>query len=154
MKIKSKKNLRVLFLIGSALASYYLWLSLRPVDIVAVHEDGNFSSVLVKNFPITDKGKISWWLKNKDMLKTKYNIPKSASYGNFTITFWLFGDGYKKEGKYDRLCFNDMKKEINCIEKKAVFSVNNDSKNRVIFTVYDGTYLMKKNGEIVKYEYK
>ncbi|WP_439332197.1 DUF943 family protein, partial [Pantoea agglomerans] len=27
---------------------------------MAVHEDGNYSFVLVKKFPITDKGKIDW----------------------------------------------------------------------------------------------
>ncbi|WON78997.1 DUF943 family protein [Serratia sp. UGAL515B_01] len=39
-----------------------LWLLNRPIEIVAVHQDENFSSVLVKNFPITDQGKINWWL--------------------------------------------------------------------------------------------
>lgn len=155
MITKSKKILFGLLLTSCALLGYFFWLSLRPVKIVAVHQDDNFSDVLVKNFPFTDRGKISWWLKNKEILKKKYNIPQPASYGNFTIMFWSFGDGYKEEGKYDRLCFKDMKTKVNCIEKDAIFSVNNDSQNRIHFTVYDGkNYLLKENGEVVEYEYE
>lgn len=128
----------VLLVMAGVLIGYAFWLLLRPVEIVAVHQDDDFSAVLVKSFPLTDKGKISWWMKNKDRLKERYGVPKLAPDGNFYITFWLFGDGYKEEGKYDRLCFDDMDTKINCIEKDAVFSVNNDSRNRIHFTVYDG----------------
>ncbi|MGV3345364.1 DUF943 family protein [Enterobacteriaceae bacterium LUAb1] len=154
MKTGNKIILWIVLITGLTLFIHFLWLSQRPVKIIAVHEDGHFSSVLVQNFPFTDKGKINWWLKNKAMLKEKYNIPKPASYGNFNITFWLFGDGYKEEGKYDRLCFADMKKKANCIEKDAIFSVNNSANMGIVFTVYDGTYILKKNGEIVKYTYQ
>jgi len=51
------------------------------------------------------------------MLKSKYDIPKPSSYGNFTVIFWGYGGGYKKEGKYDRLCFNDMPLPKKCIDK-------------------------------------
>ncbi|WON77164.1 DUF943 family protein [Serratia sp. UGAL515B_01] len=130
---------------------FFLWLSNRPVEIVAVHQDGNFSSVLVRTFPLTDKGKINWWLENRDMLKAKYNIPQPASYGLFTVNFWDFGDGYKEEGKYDRRCFNDMKTNKNCIEKNIIFTVSNDKRNRVDFTIYDGDdYRMNENGDIIK----
>ncbi|WP_233494120.1 DUF943 family protein [Serratia sp. FGI94] len=146
---------RVLLLTACVSIVYISWLFLRPVEIVAVHQRNNFSAVLVKNFPLTEQGKISWWMNNKDMLKMRYGIPKPASYGSFTITFWLFGDGYKEEGKYDRLCFDDMDTKFNCIEKDAVFSVNNDSRNRIHFTTYSGDdYLLKDNGEVVSYEYR
>ncbi|CND51874.1 DUF943 family protein [Yersinia pseudotuberculosis] len=153
MKAKSKKILGVLLLTGGVLLGYSLWLSLRPVEIVAVHQRHHFSDVLVKDFPTTDQGKISWWLEKKEMLKSEYNIPKPASYGNFSITFWDLSEGYK-EDEYDRLCFDDMKTDKNCIDKNAVFTVNNDSENRIIFTAYNGKYLLKENGEIVKFEYK
>ncbi|WP_162147573.1 DUF943 family protein, partial [Yersinia wautersii] len=51
MKAKSKKNICALLLLGSILLGYFFWLSLRPVEIVAVHKDGNFSAVLVRDFP-------------------------------------------------------------------------------------------------------
>ncbi len=144
------KTLCTLFLIVCALLGYVLWLSLRPVEIVAVHKDGEFSSVLVKNFPFTDKGKISWWLNNKEMLKEKYRTPEPASDGFFAITFWDFGEGYKEEGKYDRRCFDDMKTKFNCIDKNRIFSVENNKKNDTFFTVHDGIYRMNENGNIKK----
>ncbi len=154
MKVRNKKVLYAFCLVGMALCAYFFWLSLRPVEIVAVHHrSSGFSDVLLKNPPLTDKGKINWWLKNKDMLKEKYDIPEPDKEGWFWVTFWLFGDGYKEEGKYDRLCFLDMKIPKNCIEKNPVFSVDKSKNLGVIFTVYDGDdYRLKKNGEIVKFK--
>ncbi|THB85260.1 DUF943 family protein [Pantoea allii] len=46
--------------------------------------------------------------------------------GYVSNIFWRCGDAYKEEGKYDRLCFYDMKK-VNFIEKDAIPSIfNND----------------------------
>ncbi len=155
MKSKNKKILLAMFFVISMLMAYFVWRSLRPVEIVAVHQDNDYSSVLVKNFPITEKGKINWWLKNKDMLKRRYGIPKPSSYGNFTIIFWDFGDGYKEEGKYDRLCFNYIKGPVNCIEKDAVSSVDNSPNLGTVFTVYDGgDYFLDKNGKIIEIKQK
>lgn len=151
MRVKNKKKIALITLAVCILFGYWLWLSLRPVEVVAVHDNGNHSYVLVRSFPPTDKGKINWWLKNKDMLKEKYDIPKPSSSGYFTIIFWDFGDGYKEEGKYDRLCFDDMKTKVNCIEKDAVFSVDKSRNFGVTFTVYDGdNYRMKQDGEVIK----
>ncbi|MBT0728184.1 DUF943 family protein [Rosenbergiella australiborealis] len=132
---------------------YWIWLCLRPVKIVAVNQENNYSDVLVRSFPPTDKGKIDWWLKNKDILKEKYDIPKSSSSGYFTVVFWDFGDGYKEEGKYDRLCFDDMNTKVNCIEKDAVFSVDKSRNMDITFTVYDDdNYRLGQNGDIIKIE--
>lgn len=153
MRIKKKKSVILLLLAVCMLFCYWLWLSLRPVEIVAVHHrSSGFSDVLVIAFPPTDKGKISWWLKNQKMLKDKYAIPAPEEDGYFHINFWIFGKGYKEEGNYDRLCFPDMKKKANCIEKNAVFSVSNSVNLGVIFTVYDGMYQLKKDGTIADYK--
>ncbi|MGP9297128.1 DUF943 family protein [Yersinia pseudotuberculosis] len=150
MKAKSKKIICALLLLGSILLGYFFWLSLRPVEIVAIHKDGNFSAVLVRDFPVTDKGKINWWLENKSRLKDKYNIPNPAPDGFFSITIWDFGDGYKEEGKYDRRCFEDMKTDKNCIDKKSVFSVRRINNDRILFITYEGRYSLNDNGEIIK----
>lgn len=151
MKSKNNKIPLTIFIVIFILKAYFFWRSLRPVDIIAVHQDDDYSSVLVRNFPITDIGQINWWLKNKGMLKRRYGIPKPSSYGNFTIIFWDFGDGYKEEGKYDRLCFNDMKGPVNCIEKDAIFSVDNSPNLGTVFTVYDGgDYRFDKNGKLIE----
>lgn len=153
MKPRSKKIIYALFMLAVFLSAYLLWLSFRPVAIVAVHHGrSGFSDVLVKNFPFTDKGKIHWWLKNKAILKEKHSIPNPEKDGFFYLTFWSFGDGYKEEEKYDRLCFDDMKTKVNCIEKDPVFSVKNSKNMGTIFKAYDGTYRLQENGEIVKYD--
>ncbi|QNK31173.1 DUF943 family protein [Serratia sp. JUb9] len=149
MAMMNRKRLFSL-LMFCILTFYIAWLLLRPVDIVAVHENRHFSSVLVNNFPLTTRGKIEWWLQNKDMLKERYGIPKPASYGDFSITFWLFGDGYKEEGKYDRRCFNDMKTKVNCIEKDIVLNVRNSKNMGVVFFANGGIYRIDKNGKITK----
>lgn len=152
MRVKNKKVILLLSLAGCVLSGYWFWLYLRPVEIVAIHHrSSGFSDVLVTSFPPTDKGKINWWLKNKNMLKDKYGIPRADSDGYFYVTFWIFGEGYKKEGKYDRLCFDDMKTKVNCIEKDAVFSVDKSRNLGMTFTVYDGdNYRLGQNGDITK----
>ncbi|MGE1562547.1 DUF943 family protein [Pantoea septica] len=154
MRVKNKKTIIPLFLAGCVFLGYWLWLSLRPVEIVAIHHrSSGFSDILVTSFPPTDKGKINWWLKNKDILKDKYGIPKPDPDGYFYVTFWLFGEGYKKKGKYDKICFNDMKTKRNCIEKDAIFSVDKSRNMGVMFTVYDGdNYRLGQNGDIIKIE--
>ncbi|HDJ1438541.1 TPA: DUF943 family protein [Serratia rubidaea] len=139
-----------LLLVGCMLVGYAISLSLRTADIAAVHTNDNFSDVLVNNSPLTDKGKINWWLNNKAMLKERFNIPKPASYGSFTITFWDFGNGYQEEGKYDRLCFDDMKTKNNCIDKNPLFSVRQIKNDRLLFITYDGRYSLNDKGEVVK----
>jgi len=150
MKANLKKIILALSFFVSLLLACVLWLSLRTVEIVAVHKDGNYSSVLVKNFPITDKGKIDWWLENKDMLKKEYDVPAPDNDGFFEIIFWNFDKGYKETDGYDNLCFSDMKPPMNCIEKDKVFTVWNDRSKHIFFGVHDGFYRTKENGEMVK----
>lgn len=87
MRFKNTKVFYMISFIACTFFAYIFWLYLRPVEIISVHQEENYSSVLVKNFPITDKEQINWWQSNKDMLKKRYNIPKPASYGGFNIIF-------------------------------------------------------------------
>jgi len=150
MKSKNKKLLCVLLLIAFVVLSYFISLSSRPVEIISVHEDGEFSSVLVRNFPFTDRGKVDWWVNNSLELKEKYNIPKPSNDGFFSIVFWDFGDGYKEEGKYDRRCFNDMKPPINCIDKNSLLMVNNSKNTGTYFSLDSGIYRINDSGKMVK----
>lgn len=145
MNINTRKARYIIIIVGSVLMGYFLWSISHPVKIIAVHGDSNYSSVLVKNFPLTDKGKIDWWLKNKDMLKSRYNIPNPAVYGGYNITFWNFSDGYK-EYKYDRLCFEDMQTKINCIDKESVLTIKRFNYEKEIFITYEGRYKLQGDG--------
>ncbi len=148
--ILRNKNFSLLSLLLISALIYFLWMEFKPVKIIAIHQQDNFSDVLVNNFPITDNGKIAWWMKNKNMLSDKYKIPKPASDGFFTITFWDFGDGYQEEGKYDRLCFDDMKTAEDCIDKNSFLTVRNTPDNRVFFIVDNGKYLLQENNKVIK----
>ncbi|WP_016585906.1 DUF943 family protein, partial [Yersinia pestis] len=122
----------------------------RPVEIISVHQRNNYSDILVRNFPFTEKGKINWWLENRDMLKAKYSIPKPASDGFYTIIFWDFGDGYKEEGKYDRLCFSDMNTTKNCIEKEKYMTIYKIKNDEPLFSFDGNRYFLNENNKIVK----
>ncbi|WP_434747210.1 DUF943 family protein [Pantoea sp. Lu_F5_004] len=150
MKVKHKTVLFALSFFALLLLACILWLSLRTMEIVAVHENGNHSYILVRKFPFTDQGRINWWKENKDMLKERYEVPRPDVDGFFTVVFWAFGDGYKEEGKYDRLCFEDMKPPRNCIEKDKVFIVSYGRNRGLSFTTNNEIYRMKKDGKIVK----
>lgn len=58
MRKKVKKTLFVSLLVAGALHGGFFWWSQRPVEIIAVHQKNNYSDILVKNFPFTDKQKI------------------------------------------------------------------------------------------------
>ena len=147
-----KKSGWAILIIAAILLSYFLWFCLRPVKIIAVHEDGNYSDVLVDHFPVTVHGKISWWLENRDRLKSRYGIPEPSSSGSYTITFWLFGDGYMEEDKYDRLCFMEMKARKYCIEKNKTFTVDYSKNSGLFFTARNGYYRVTDSGKIIPRE--
>lgn len=150
MKITCKEIRRIIFLITMILLCFFLWLTHRPVKIIAVHNNDNFSDVLVDHFPLTTQGKITWWQENKDILKSRYDIPDMTSNRGYNITFWLFGDGYMEPDEDDNLCFTDMKTKKNCIEKNKTFTVDYSKNTGVFFTTYSGYHRLDDNGKIVR----
>ena len=52
----SKRVQYIFVSIGIVLLGFFLSFLLRPVKIVAVHNNNEFSAVLVHHFPVTDKG--------------------------------------------------------------------------------------------------
>ena len=134
-----------------AILTYYFFIILRPVEIIAVHNDHGFHSVLVKNFPFSDKNKIKWWINNQYFLKQQYGIPRPDKEGSFTIIFWNFGEGYKETDGYDRLCFNDVDLPKNCIDKDSLLFVKKEKNTGLEFWGDNGIYRIKENG---KYEMK
>lgn len=152
MKVSLKKTLLVLVVAGGALMGYVLWLTSCPVEIVAVHENNNHSYVLVKKLPFTDRGKINWWLEKKMCLKIRIKFLNLTQMVSLLLSFGILVRVIKKEGKYDRLCFDDMKPPINCIEKDKVFTVSNGRNMGLSFTTNNEIYRIKKSGKIVKDE--
>ncbi|NKG31075.1 MULTISPECIES: DUF943 family protein [Erwinia] len=148
--LNNSKKRKFMVLIIMIIGGYILWLWCRPVRIIAVHQSGSYSIVLVKNYPFTDAGKMEWWLKNKEMVKETYNIPKLDKQGRYHVILWDFDDGYKELDKYDRLCFEDMKPPVNCVDKNSLMIISRDKYNVTKFIGDDGVYILQDNGLIVK----
>lgn len=153
MNFKDKKNTYILSSLTCIMLGYLLWLLLQPVKIVDVHKDGDISHILVKSFPLTDKGKINWWLENEKTIKIHYNVPQSESQKSFTVIFWDFGNGYKEKGdesKDDRFCFSDLLPPKNCIDKSKLFYISSGKDTGISFVTDHAIYRIKKDGELVK----
>lgn len=95
------------------------WYYFQPTEIIDVHRLKNKNSfdIIVKHLPITDKGKIQWWDKNKLKFNKENNIHLEPY--DYSINFWI--SDYKVDRGTDQdsdlLCFDDMKVKANCIEK-------------------------------------
>lgn len=59
MKGNKKTTSFIIFLLSISVAVFII-MQVYPVEIVAVHKHNNYSLVLVKNFPLTNTGKIKW----------------------------------------------------------------------------------------------
>ncbi|QKJ88898.1 DUF943 family protein [Paramixta manurensis] len=149
-----KKYLLIAMLIAVTAAAGWGWyLKAHPTTLVATHkmgEDGFMSIILIKNPPLTDKGKLDWWKRNAAMIKEKYDIPDlQKTNGYFVIKIWDFLDGYKKLGRHDRLCFDDMKTTRNCVEKKGIMTIRSSVEGEVWYSVSQRLYV-EKNGKFLR----
>lgn len=152
-----------LFLAATAVGMIYTaWMLSRPVEVIAVHHGQYISQLLVKNLPVTGKGKIEWWEENKSMLKEKYGIPKPFDYGMYSVTVWDFGKGYQIEAPDENtffpsddtsylLCFDDMKTKENCINKKNWrMDINKTRGGDIRIRVKGASYRQLNNGDFIK----
>ncbi|QKJ88514.1 DUF943 family protein [Paramixta manurensis] len=151
-----KKYLAVFFLVIIVAVAGCIWYQKTyPTILVATHNmgrDGFISNVLIKNPPLTDKGKINWWKQNADKFREKYNVPDSNVKGFFYIKIWDFADGYKELEKYDRLCFDDMKTKKNCIDKNWVMTIENTRGGGMQYDIGEVSYVEGENGKLIKQE--
>ena len=152
-----KKSWLLYMAIALAVIVFSLWDDIYPVKIIDVHRSTDrmgYDDIIVDHFPLTDRGRIKWWLSQRDMLKKKYNIPSGQE---FVLTVWDVGGGYLRDSpREDYFCFPDMASENNCIEKNKLLAVDTrySDKNNVNLIVGDHLYVMdKKNGSITKERY-
>ncbi|MGP2424276.1 DUF943 family protein [Yersinia sp. 2538 StPb PI] len=134
---------------------YIVFYVFQPVKIIDGHiRSSGFSVLIVKNPPLTDKGKISWWKKNELFIKETYSIPKPDSDGTFTVVVLDVGDGYKIDSGTDEdsdlLCFDDMKTEKNCIEKNWVMDIEYLKNGSTRFNINKSSYIQLSDGENIK----
>ncbi|MBA7857006.1 DUF943 family protein [Enterobacter sp. RHBSTW-00901] len=152
-----KKSWFIYMAIALAVIVFSLWDSIYPVKIIDVHRSTDrmgYDDIIVDHFPLTDRGRINWWLSQREMLKKKYNIPAGQ---RFVLTVWDVGDGYLRDSpREDYFCFPDMTSEKNCIEKNILLEVSFrfPESNKIRFFVGDNMYVMdKKDGSMTKERY-
>ena len=152
-----KKSWFIYTAIAFAVIVYSSWEHIYPVKIIDVHRSTDkfdYDDIIVDHFPLTDRGRINWWLSQRDMLKEKYNIPSGQE---FVLTVWDVGDGYLRDSpREDYFCFPDMTSEKNCIEKNNLLKVDArfSDNNTVNFIIDDKKYIMnKKDGSMTRERY-
>jgi hypothetical protein len=152
-----KKSWFVYMMIALAMIVFSFWDHIYPVKIIDVHRSTDsfgYDNIIVDHFPLTDRGRINWWLSQRDMLKKKYNIPSGQ---RFVLMVWDVGDRYLRDSpREDYFCFPDMKAEKNCIEKNELLEVTFrfPESNKIRFIVGGTRYIMnKKDGSMTKERY-
>jgi len=145
-----KEIVTTLLVILLILLGWWLYLDNRTVNIIDAHYDKYSVSVIVDHLPLTTHKKIAWWLNNQKSIRQKYNIPFKSDEGTLKVYIWAFGDGYMPREKYDRLCFDDMKKTNNCIEKNQLMNIDTNRQGEVIYNFDDDVYIQKENGELTQ----
>ncbi len=139
--------------IGSILVfliiAYCILIAVRPAKIVRVDN----STVFVEHLPMTNKGKLSWWLKNKESLQNKYHIITPPD--NFTVIIMNF-DGYEKLPKGvrdgsidDYTCFDDNNGEQKkCVYNSIAIVVRGSVDGKVFINIGDKTYIQSSDGRV------
>ncbi len=147
------KKLIYLFLIIIAFTAFYLWRDNASVNVIAIHQNKYTAEILVDRLPLTERSRIKWWVGNRKEIEGKYRIVSFENGGPDYITIYKFGDGYKKEGKEDRLCFDDMDTETNCIDKDILMTISRTREGLERFTFSDSSYVISGDG-VIKPELK
>ncbi|MGS2874282.1 DUF943 family protein [Enterobacter huaxiensis] len=152
-----KKSRFIYTAIALAVIVVSFWDYIYPVKIIDVHlstDRFDYDDIIVDHFPLTDRGRINWWLSQRNMLKEKYNIPSGQE---FVLMVWDVGDGYLRDSpREDYFCFPDMTSEKNCIEKNNLLKVDArfSENNTVNFIIDNNEYIMnKKDGSMTKERY-
>lgn len=137
-----------------SVCAYALWWLSQPTQVDAVHRDGSvsYAAVLVTHFPLTDRGRINWWLENKERLKLQYGIPAPDEDGSYKIVFRAWDGIYRIDSGTDEdsdlRCFQDMQEEANCIVKADIpLEVSRRRDGSYSFYVGTRLYSQAKEGD-------
>ncbi|EBA5557950.1 DUF943 family protein [Salmonella enterica] len=145
-------NIRKYYIISSVItvSLFLLWLY-QPVKMIFSERNIGLDLV-VEHFPLSDQGRISWFLKHRQEIEDKYNTSGEPFY---SITIWDIGDGFKTldHNTHDDLyCFNQIKVKDNCIEKNILLNVS--FYNGGVYFSPDGgnyKYRLDKNGNVEEF---
>jgi len=129
--------------------AYCIWIAIRPAKIVRVDN----SAVFVEHLPMTTEGKLNWWLKNRELLESKYHLINTPD--NFTVIVMNFG-GYEKlptgtrDGSVDDYtCFDDNNGEHEkCVYNSIALVVRGSVDGKEFINIGDKTYIQTSDGRL------
>ncbi|MBV6820165.1 DUF943 family protein [Rahnella sp. PD12R] len=145
-----KRAIKIIIIAAISICVFFVS---KPTSIVDAHRmKSGFSALLIKNPPFTDKGKISWWLKNKEQIRTRFNIPEPDGEGTYTVVILNIDTGYKIDRGIDEdsdlLCFDDIGTNQNCINKDWVMDVTLLRNGEIRYRFDKKSFLQLPNGTI------
>lgn len=132
----------IIFILASMILLYFCIF--RMPEIIFVHQNREYTDIVVRNFPLTKVGKLHWWEKNRSSLKEKYGIPIPNENGNYDIIFLDGDNGFKAMpigstlfsfGTNDLYCFEEIKSKENCIEKDRFMEIQNWRDNKTMILI-------------------
>ena len=142
---------KIIFIVIALLlfaCAVFIYLNNRPSTVIAVHQLGNTSIILVDHLPVTNSAKIQWWYSHIDSITERYHLVADRPEGMFFYAVYAFDKGYQKEGKEDRLCFDEMTPPENCVDKNILLQMMPWGNGEDKFYFGSATYMANKNGDI------
>lgn len=128
--------------------AFFIYLEKRHSTVITTHQIGDVAVIFVDHLPITYHARIKWWYSHIDNITEEYHIVSKSPEGMFSYSVYAFGKGYQKEGKEDRLCFDDIPSPDNCVDKNVLLSVMPMNSGDDKFFFDSATYIANKNGDI------
>ena len=131
---------------------YWLYILVMPVKIISFVREGSRIYLFVEHFPVTNKGRIAWWLDNKELLIEKYDVPFIGSKYPWSVLIGEAGDGFQflqhRASDNDLICFDSLKPGAHCAEKKWLLRISHFNQVNTRYTTDDSEYIRGENAEI------
>lgn len=138
-----KQKYAFIIILMTILFIYFFFM--RKARVIYVHEDEYNTVIVVRNFPITQWGKIFWWENNKGFIKEKYGVPRNYNMGDYSIAILNESDGFKKDTEAnfywfsfehaDLYCFDEIKSEKRCVEKNILMNIQNGMDKKIFYYI-------------------
>ena len=116
-------------------------LAIRNPEIIYVSQHVAMMDIVIKQPPVTQKGKITWWEANEAVIKKKYGSPMSDENGVYYVNLLDGGNGFKKPSEDNSnwfsfsqkklQCFDEIKSEKRCFENSNQMTIVYDRSNNI-----------------------
>ena len=113
--------------------------------------------IVIKQPPVTQKGKITWWEANEAVIKKKYGSPMSDENGVYYVNLLDGGNGFKKPSEDNSnwfsfsqkklQCFDEIKSEKRCFENSNQMTIVHDRSNNIFYLIDNEEMLKQPQNE-------